>query len=257
MRLRAMVALSLLASHAGASLITFDPNDYAEGTRLNDAVDEVAVSTLQGGDVFSSPVIDESQQTPSGFIDAGPIGDHVLSTSATTNDEWMASELQFFDSEFETLSALQTYHAGFLLFEFAQPTDFISLLSLELFPDAGWGGGSDPQRFFFYDADGNLIDWRMEGPSNPLPAEDAPSLPDESSPYAYFYNEFSMDGVKYLAASGESEPTSFGRLQFRTEGASQIPEPSTLILSVLGLLGLGLCRRFGPARMQLDDSYSS
>jgi|GEM_PF-6521917 len=247
MRLLAIITLSCAVSTANGALITFDPNDYNEGDVMNNASSHVRISTLSGGNVYSSALIGDSQQTPPGFIHSGPVGNQVFSTSPTRNTEWMASELDFPMDTISTLDNLRANYDGFLLFDFFEPVDYVSLLSLELFQDAGWGGGDDPQRFLMYDAKGNLIESRMDkDPKNLLPVGDHPDLWDDANPYAYVYNEFRASGISYLAAAGESEPTTYGRIQFGNyANPNPIPEPSPLALLALGIFGYKI-RRYIP-----------
>ncbi|MDX1756198.1 MAG: PEP-CTERM sorting domain-containing protein [Marinobacter sp.] len=228
---------ALLSSPAIATVITIDPDDFSDGDLLTSVSPHVTIGTTGGNPVYASSYQDASGEDPPGFVNTGPIGDRVFSSSAASNSEWMASVLGFSNDDVATVSDLTSSIDGLMLFSFHSPVNWVSVLSMEYLQDAGWGLGSDPIMIFLYDSLGNLISFTGdEQNKTPLPySGDAPF-----NPYAYFLNEFSAPDIGYLAIGGFSEPTTVDRLEFRV---AEVPEPSTLALVVTPLMGWLFRRR--------------
>ncbi|WP_375191811.1 PEP-CTERM sorting domain-containing protein [Marinobacter sp.] len=227
--------LSAIALSSHASLITVDADDFEPGSLITGNLEGLDIRVIDGSSVYAAPLIGDGQVTPTGFVDSGPIGERVFSSSPTQNIEWILPRLEM--PTLLNIEQLTSYLPIYtFLVEFENPVEFVSLLTMELFGDAGYGGGHDPILLWAFSSDGNLISRQTESSRIHLPGVDE----YQNNPFAYFNYEFSSPDIGYLAVGGWSEPTTIDRLQFRY---AKVPEPATLSLLALGLAAIGIRRR--------------
>lgn len=228
MRPITLITICTLTMPAHALMITVEPDDHAAGSKLTHVSDHVTITTLNGHDVFSSTYAFPGDELNDG-IPTGAIGDRVFSSAHDHNSEWITL---FADFDTTSLTAIKdTAHGSLLLFEFSRSINYFSMLGMELYSDAG--PGSDVNHFYFYDEDGGLL-----GDYGGYVFHEIPVEPSHQPPWpvhGYSHHEYSQAGIKYVVASGDSEPGTFDRLRFRIES---VPEPSTLALMGLGLLSI-------------------
>lgn len=230
----AALAISLSAP-TFAGLITIEPDDYAAGTNLTNISEYVTITTLQGGDVYSSVIDSDWNGGQPNELPTGPLGDRVFSARPDGNTEWTTIFAN--QAGFDTLDDMKS-DAPFghiLLLEFSQAVDYISLLSMDLTEDAS--PGYDHNMYFFYDSNGDLIHSQFDTSFTEIPVD--PALGWEYR-HGYGQTEFYGADIRYVVVSGDSEPATIDRLTFRT---ADVPEPSTLALLGLGLAGIGWRRR--------------
>ncbi|WP_129645570.1 PEP-CTERM sorting domain-containing protein [Peristeroidobacter agariperforans] len=235
-----LATLALLAGSfqpANALLVTVDPDDFASGTDMSHVSPHVSITTTAGASVFSSALAGDTQSLPPGVVSSGPFGKNVFSRQPDQNSEWSAWP-DINDANVDTFDPAEwAKETSGLLLSFAQPATYVSLLGLELFDDAGWGSGDDPLRWWLYDSTGALI---HTGYEDTFPADGSVGThPDLGFDYSYWLLEYSHPDIAYVVIGGESEPTTLDRLAFKTD----IPEPGTLGLALLGLVGLGVSTR--------------
>lgn len=235
------LAAVIFSTPSVAALITIEPDDFTPGTRLTGLFSDVNLRTSEGGDVYASPLIGERQGVPPGFVGSGEVGNTVFSKSKYDNSEWILSSNSYFEGDFDEFL---NHVNGALVVEFLRPVNSVSILSMELFEDAGWGGGSDPQIFWLFDSLGRHLQTQAsEGPNKTiLPGEISPGPDPEYSlrPFSHFQNSFSHADIGYLVVGGDSEPTSLGRIQYNT---AEVSEPSGLAIFMLGILALILRKK--------------
>ena len=231
---------TLLVHTSSATTVSFDPDDYAAGSAITDASSYMKVDTTGGAVVYAAPMTGTGQALPDGVSDSGPFGKNVFSNAADRNSEWSAWP-DMAGANVDTYDPVEWAKDPFALrFSFFQPVEYVSLLGLELFEDAGWGGGDDPLRWWIYDSAGALVHTSYV---DSIPGSGSIGTHPELGFDYYFWDfEFAYNGISTVIVGGESEPTTLDRLIFRTSSAD-VPEPATLGLLLCGLLGTVLVKR--------------
>lgn len=221
-------ALMLASFNAFGSLITLDPEDYRNGTKLNELSPHLKISRGNGLPVYSAEWQKKGIFDLSGMIDSiEPLGNKIFSFRPDYNSEWMYDYLTVEQSHVSNINLLRQHSSGSLILDFYKPVNNITIYTAELFQDAGWGSGSDPLLIFLYDRSGNLIHYGQEGMANEINYRSDYTPPTIYNPFSYTVNHFSFPEISHVAISGFSEPTTIGKIEFTT---STIPEPNSIIL---------------------------
>lgn len=204
MKLLAILCVTLFTHAANAGPIILDPDDFATGTDLSNVSPHVAIRDLAGGQVIAKELTPDAAD---GYDTRG-LGKNVF------GGEWMYS--------IEGASGMEI--------EFAKPVIYFSLLVAELFPDAG--PGSDPVLALIYDSFGNLLsefnvnEYNKRVDLGIIKGSD----PIFNSTWAYWACEFNAKDIKKIIIAGNSEPTTFDRLEF---AYAETPESNTTLLFLM------------------------
>lgn len=204
-----------------ANAITIEPDDYIAGTDLTHISPHVTITTTQGSSVYAA-TIEKSGVAPASGNPTGPFGDQVFSLAPDNNTEWYWG----LDPDFEE---------GLVL-EFSRPITSFSILVGELYTDAGCCN-SDPAVAWLYDESNTFIDsFYLDVTAaghlgNPL---------DATMAFAYWEDTYLTSGVTKIILGGESEPTTFDRLNFTL---APVPVPGAAWLFLSAISGLCLLRR--------------
>lgn len=232
----------VLANGASGTTIHLDPDDYLLGSSLTNVSSYVKVDTTGGAEVYSAALAGVGQTLPDGFVGGSPFGSSVFSRNSDKNSEWSAwpdmagANVDHYDADEWAKDPFG------LRFTFFQPVSYVGLLGLELFEDAGWGGGDDPLRWWIYDSSGALVHTSYV---DTIPGSGSLGTHPELGFEYYFWDfEFSHTDISTVIVGGESEPTTLDRLVFRT---IDVPEPSTMALLLCGALGFAVRRKSKPS----------
>lgn len=226
-RLILSTGLILLLIPGLVTAIMIEPDDFALGTDISNISPFVTLSTVAGAPVFAS-TINKPGTLAAGGNDTGPLGDAVFSRGPDRNSEWFFSP------------SLGHIDDGLVL-DFNQPVESFSLLIAELFGDADCCV-SDPTLVKIFGLDGALIK-RQAADTEEFLGGYLGDADDPTEAFPYWKFEFSGDLIGKVIIGGDSEPTSIDRLDFQI---ANVPEPGTLLLTALGLIGIGFIRRKKP-----------
>lgn len=212
--MRYLVIFLFFVNTAMAGSIVIEPDDYANGTVLSNVSPYVRFKNLSGGEVTATEL---SSLAADGYDTLG-LGKKVI------GGEWFYSGLG---------------DAG-LEIEFKRPVSFFSILVAEIFPDAG--PGSDPVIACIYDLAGELLSEINISESNKRVDLGVIKNGDPLGyqTWAYWSFEFHSKNIHKVVLGGNSEPTTFDRLQFDYQ---ELPEPSGYILLAICLLFIYISRR--------------
>jgi hypothetical protein len=212
--MRYLVIFLFFINTAMAGSIIIEPDDYADGTVLSNVSPYVRFKNLGGGEVTATEL---TSMAADGYDTLG-LGRRVI------GGEWFYSGLG---------------DAG-LEIEFNKPVSFFSILVAEIFPDAG--PGSDPVIACIYDLAGELLSEINISESNKR--VDLGVIkngdPAGNQMWAYWSFEFRSKHIHKIVLGGNSEPTTFDRLQF---DYSELPEPKSYTLLAICLLLIYISRR--------------
>ena len=178
--------------------------------------------------VYASPLNKKDQPLPSGISTTEPFHEKVFSPYKFSNSDGWWAWPDVVDAQTDPYDPVEwAKDPDALKISFNKRVNYFSILSLELYRDAG--PGDDPVRIYIYDSKDSLIDKIGNGwpPSG--------SLGCNGYCYNYFKTEYSYPDIKTVIIGGESEPTTLDRLSFNV---APIPEPSTMLLFSTGLFAL-------------------
>lgn len=203
-----------------ANAITIEPDDYIAGTDLTHISPYVTITTTQGSSVYAA-TIEKSGVAPASGNPTGPFGELVFSLAPDNNPEWYWG----MDPDFEE---------GLVL-EFSRPITSFSILVGELYSDAGCCS-DDPAGAWLYDEHDNLLSFFY------LDSTASGYLGDPLSfmSFPYWDDSYQAHGVTKIILGGDSEPTTFDRLNFTL---APVPVPGAAWLFLSAISGLCLLRR--------------
>jgi len=204
-----LLSLICISHSTQATSIVIDPDDFLDNSVLSKVCKYATLSTSDGHDVYASKLSDHAANDNNTL----EIGQRVFG-SLDSNEWFMAPSLQI---------------------KFNAKVTRFSILVAELYSDAG--PGSEPIQGLVYDEAGNLL-------SNLMPIESTrvnlgeiePGIPEHGY-WAYWRVEYAAPSIGKIILGGDSEPTTFDRLEFDCLETS-VPEPSTFALLMLGLFVL-------------------
>ncbi|MGV6826565.1 MAG: IPTL-CTERM sorting domain-containing protein [bacterium] len=198
------------SAHAAAGVIVVEPDNFAAGTDLSNAVPGVTLSTTDGGAVYSADC------TPSST------GSRGFSRSNSSCSDWSGLDS---GTPFPTPYANEYSGTnGIMRVDFNQPTAFVSI---DIIPN----DSNDPHAAGIYDASGNLLD------SQSFPGQD-----DSGVTTTVIFNRAGSD-IAFMLVSGIGGQTNeLDNLQFGTAEPVPAIGPVGLALAALGLGGLGAAR---------------
>jgi len=236
--------ICLVGTDARANLIIFDPDDYAVGAYVSNANPFVTLSTFRATTDTSfvptfSPVFIGDCSTPYGC--ASTTGTHVFRDAFGGTIQWGA----FGTSIGGAVSCLRHLGLGTLdgrcggldrfnvmLMTFLEPTDFVQISGAFYFEDDTYIYGLDDSF--------NVVGERLNVTSRPHdcgPFDGIACLTTTSL-------TATSPTIRYAIAGGWSNGTSLDDLRFNVQDKNVgVPEPGTLGLLALGLMGVGFVRR--------------
>ena len=229
-----IVLLAALASgNAQASLITFDPDDYAAGTVVSHVNPHVDLSSFRlyhdtaGTPAFAPVYASHCYGTTS---DCATTGTKVFGDGFGGVDQWGALG----DGIRNATSCFRSLNGGtgscenrfnVMLMTFATTTDFVQISGGYWAQDETYLYGFD-ESFNFVGSMTRVFDYSNCTPGRMEYCKVTTSL------------NSAMGGIRYVLAGGWSNGTSLDNLRFNS-----VPEPGTLALLGLGLAGVVAARR--------------
>lgn len=204
------LAGALLSYGAHAVSIVIDADDFSDDSILTHSCKYATLSTSDGGDVYASRLSSSAANGNSTLA----IGSKVFGSSKS--NEW------FLDPS--------------LQITFSAKTTRFSILIAELYFDAG--PGSDPLQAMVFDEFGNLLSYLSADDSTRVNlGEIEPGVPEHGY-WAYWKLEYSATSIGKVVLGGDSEPTTFDRLEFDCV-ETEVPEPPAIALLLTGVMGVG------------------
>ncbi len=213
-----------------ASVVVIDPDNFAEDTNLTHISSYVTIDSTEHTGVFAKSLAPDAAD---GFNTRG-LGKKVFSFTDSTV-ETFASEWSY-----------NPYSSGSPALEitFLAPVTGFSILIAELYRDASYG--DDPLWIEIYDTDNNLIEYPSDNSFNKQVILGRIADVEEVEVYwAYHSFEWSGANLGRVIIGGDSEPTTLDHLEFTL---AKVPEPSSILLMLAGLLALLGCRAFSHSK---------
>lgn len=203
-----------------AGVVVIDPDNFAEDTNLTHVSSYVTIDSTEHTGVFAKSL---SPDAADGYSTQG-LGSKVFSYTDSASDVF-ASEWSYNPYSTGAPGLEITFHA---------PVTHFSILVAELYRDASYG--DDPLWIEIYDTDNNLIDYPSDNRFNKQVLLGRIADVEEVEVYwAYHTFEWSGANLGKVIIGGDSEPTTFDRLEFTL---AEVPEPSSILLMLVGLLTL-------------------
>ena len=212
-----LLGIIFSAPQAFAISVVIDPDDFAAGTNLSTINPHVRLATTSGGNVYAA--------------DMSP-------TAANGNDtQGLGSKIFAYDgaNEWYYMPEWKNANTTGMEITFTTKVTYFSLLLAELFWDAG--PGSDPFRAWVYDEHGNFLTNLNYTESSRV---DLGLIDPDDADHGHWYYaklEYFGPSIGKVIVGGDSEPTTLDRLEFYRV---DVPEPSSLILALIGIFGLFL-----------------
>lgn len=202
---------TLISCGASAVSIVIDADDFLDDSVLTNSCKYATLSTSDGGDVYASPI----------------------SSSAANGNNTLAIGHKVFGSS----KANEWFMEPSLEVTFKAKTTRFSILIAELYFDAG--PGSEPLEVRVFDELGNFLSSLATDDNTRVTlGEIEPGIPEHGY-WAYWKLEYSAASIGKIVLGGDSEPTTFDRLEFDCI-ETQVPEPSAAILLLIAATGLSI-----------------
>jgi len=209
-----------LANAVSAGTIIIDPDDYDAGTDLTSISPHTTITTTDGAAVNAASL---SAVAADGKNTQG-LGQKVFGGGGWS-DEWFY---------------LPASSPG-LEIKFNIAVTHCSLLVAELFWDAG--PGSDPVLAYVFDTNDNLLSQFYVDEYHDR--VDLGFIVDGMEmTWAYWTFEYSAANIGKIIIGGDSEPTTLDRLEFTYADYTEVSEPGSLVLILIGFIFFLLLRYF-------------
>ena len=235
LKIAGILLLGALASTtAQATLITFDPDDYAAGTAVSSVNPHVDLSSFRlyhdtAGTPTFAPVY--AANCFGSTADCATTGTKVFGDGFGGVDQWgaLGADIRFAVGCFQQLNGVGSAGCNdrfnVMLMTFSEATDFVEVSG------AYWA--QDETYLYGLDDSFNLVGTMTR-------AYDHTRCMSGESDYCKVTTSLNSatGGIRYVLAGGWSNGTSLDNLRFNS-----VPEPGTLALLGLGLAGIAAARR--------------